>query len=153
MGHLKRLVIHCTATPEGREITRKNIEQWHLIERGWSRVGYSDMIHLDGEVENLIPYNDDDTVDAWEISNGARGYNGTSRHVVYSGGSDAAVRPKDTRTSAQHVALAKYVAEFKLAHPDADIIGHNEISPKACPSFDVQTWLHAVEPLLSFIHD
>ena len=27
---LEYLVIHCTATPEGREITKKDIEQWHI---------------------------------------------------------------------------------------------------------------------------
>lgn len=32
------------------------------------------------------------------------------------------------------------VKELKDQYPDADVIGHNEISEKKCPSFDVQEW-------------
>ncbi len=148
MGKLKYLVIHCTATPEGREITKKDIEQWHLKERGWSRVGYSDMIHLDGSLENLIEFDQDDNVDSWEISNGARGFNGISRHVVYTGGAEKTkpswskyYPPKDTRTEAQKKTLLTYVKFMILRHPDIKVIGHNNISNKACPSFDVVAWL------------
>ena len=51
---VKYLVIHCTATPEGRHITSDDIRRWHLKERGWKQVGYTDMIHLDGRVERLV---------------------------------------------------------------------------------------------------
>ena len=65
MGILKMLVIHCTATREGREVTSGEIRRWHTAPvskggRGWKQVGYADMIHLDGRVENLVPYNEDD---------------------------------------------------------------------------------------------
>lgn len=143
MGELKRLVIHCTATPAGRKVTKEDIEQWHLHERGWSKVGYSDMIHLDGFVENLIPYNKDNQVDPWEVSNGARGYNSTSRHVVYVGGGKS--KPIDTRTPEQLRSLELYVKAFKHDHPKAKIVGHNELNPgKGCPSFDVQNWLKSI---------
>lgn len=151
MKQLKYLVIHCTATPQGREVTREDIEQWHLQERSWSRVGYSDMIHLDGSLGNLIPFNQDNKVDSWEISNGARGYNGVSRHVVYVGGaSDKKPRwakhypLKDTRTDAQKRALHIYVFYMILRHPNIKVIGHNEISNKGCPSFDVGSWLRSI---------
>ena len=29
MGRLKYLVIHCTATPEGREVSAADIRRWH----------------------------------------------------------------------------------------------------------------------------
>lgn len=148
MGKLKYLVIHCTATPEGRKVTRKDIEQWHLIERGWSRVGYSDMIHLDGGLENLVPFDQDDTVDHWEVTNGAKGFNGIARHVVYVGGSSSnmepwmnAYPPKDTRTDQQLEALEIYVKYMVLRHPEIQVCGHNQLSNKACPSFDVPVWL------------
>lgn len=148
MGKLKYLVIHCTATPEGRDISKKDIEKWHLVERGWSRVGYSDMIHINGDLENLIEFDQDDNVDSWEISNGARGFNGISRHVVYIGGARRTkpswsryYPPKDTRTDAQKQTLLTYVQFMILRHPEIKVIGHNEISNKACPSFDVSKWL------------
>ena len=107
MAQLKRLVLHCTATPEGREVSAADIRHWHTDPvskggRGWKQVGYTDMIHLDGKVERLVDNNEDAQVDPWEITNGAKGYNTTSRHVVYVGGVAADGKtPKDTRTPAQ----------------------------------------------------
>lgn len=141
MKKLTYLVIHCTATPEGREVSRLDIEKWHLVDRGWSKVGYSDMIHIDGALENLIAFDMDDEVDAWEISNGAKGYNGISRHVVYVGGLDDTFRSKDTRTPPQMASLETYVKFTILRHPEIKVIGHNQISAKSCPSFDVEHWL------------
>lgn len=144
MGKLKYLVVHCTATPEGREVTRADIERWHLKERGWSQVGYSDLIHIDGTLENLVDWDQDQIIEASEITNGAKGYNGIARHVVYAGGSSpvkpswaSTYPPKDTRTKLQYRTLETYVNFHVLRYPDIKIIGHNEISNKSCPSFDV----------------
>ena len=151
MGALKYLVIHCTATPEGREVTRADIERWHLIERGWSVVGYSDIIHLDGSLENLVDWDQDGLIESSEITNGARGYNGIARHVVYAGGSaktkpawSNTYPPKDTRTEEQFQTLKLYVAWHVLRYPDIKIIGHNQISNKACPSFEVPNFLRSI---------
>lgn len=147
---LKYLVIHCTATPEGREVTSCEIRHWHTdpVEkggRGWSQVGYTDMIHLNGIVENLVPNNDDNNVDPWEITNGAKGYNSMSRHVVYVGGLSKDGSPKDTRTDMQKKAMEGYVKRFHAKHPLVRIVGHHELNPgKACPSFDVQKWLKQI---------
>ena len=142
---LKYLVIHCTATKEGREVSSNEIRHWHTDPvskggRGWKQVGYTDMIHLDGKVERLVNNNEDANVDPWEVTNGAAGYNSVSRHVVYVGGlaSDGKT-PKDTRTAAQKIALAKYVRDFHHRHPDVKIVGHRDLNrAKACPCFDVK---------------
>ena len=91
MAKLRYLVLHCTATPEGREVTAADIRRWHTSPvskggRGWKQPGYTDIIHLDGTVERLVDNNEDANVDPWEITNGAKGYNAVSRHVVYAGG-------------------------------------------------------------------
>jgi hypothetical protein len=150
MATLKYLVIHCTATPEGREVSIADIRRWHTSPvtgggRGWKQVGYTDLIHLDGSIERLVDNNEDGNVDPWEITNGARGYNSISRHIVYSGGvgSDGKT-PKDTRTAAQKQAMAGYVKEFHSRFPGVRIVGHNELAAKACPSFNVQTWLREI---------
>src|SRR5688500_3165990 len=92
MATLKYLVIHCTATPEGMKVTPDDIRFWHTAPppkgRGWKQVGYSDMIMLDGSLVNLVPYDEDNEVDKWEITNGVAGINSYSRHVVYVGGTD-----------------------------------------------------------------
>ena len=147
---LKYLVIHCTATREGREVSAAEIRRWHTSPvsaggRGWKQVGYSDLVHLNGSVERLVANNEDAWVDDWEITNGAKGYNSVSRHVVYAGAVAADGKTaKDTRTTAQKAALEKYVKDFHAAHPKVKIIGHNQIAAKACPSFDVPAWLHEI---------
>lgn len=149
MGELKRLVIHCTATPESREVTSAELRHWHCDPvskggRGWKQVGYSDMIHLNGGVENLVKYDEDDAVDPWEMTNGAKGYNSNSRHVVYVGGLDKSGKTaKDTRTASQRAAMGKYVRAFLRKHPKAVVCGHRDLPgvQKACPSFDVKAWM------------
>ena len=122
MGKLKYLVIHCTATPEGREVSGAEIRAWHTNPvskggRGWKQVGYTDLFHLNGGVERL----------------------------VYAGGcAKDGKTPADTRTSWQKKALEKYVKDFHRRFPDVRIVGHNELAAKACPSFDVQRWLKQI---------
>lgn len=146
---LKYLVIHCTATPEGRPVTSDEIRAWHTNPvskggRGWKQVGYTDMFHLDGRVERMVKNNEDATVDEWEITNGAVGYNAISRHIVYVGGCDKQMKPKDTRTTGQTKALKQYVLDFHRKHPSVKIVGHNQLAAKACPSFDVPAWLRSI---------
>lgn len=148
---MKYLVIHCTATPEGREVSAEEIRRWHTSPvgkggHGWKQVGYTDMIHLDGHVERLVNNNEDAAVDPWEVTNGAKGYNSVSRHIVYVGGTAADGRtPKDTRTEAQREALKRYVTDFHRRFPQIRIVGHHDLNPcKACPSFDAVRWLREI---------
>jgi len=145
MKKLKYLIIHCTATPEGRLVSAEDIRRWHTDPkpqgRGWRQVGYSDMIHLNGEIQNLVNYDEDQWVESGEITNGAKGFNSVSRHVVYVGGTDKDGNPKDTRTPHQHAALYAYVVETISKHPDIKVLGHNQVSNKACPSFNVPQWM------------
>ena len=147
---MQYLVIHCTATPEGREVSAAEIRRWHTAPvsqggRGWKQVGYTDMVLLDGRVERLVNNNEDAQVDAWEVTNGAAGYNLVSRHIVYVGGCDKEGKPKDTRTKAQREALKRYVEDFHARFPQVRIVGHHELNPgKACPSFDVSKWLREI---------
>lgn len=146
---LKFLVIHCTATPEMREVSQAQIRHWHLdpkpAGRGWKQVGYTDLFHLNGGVERLVANNEDQNVDPWEITNGATGINSVSRHIVYAGGLAADGKTaKDTRTPDQKKALAYYVKDFIKRNPDAKVAGHNQFAPKACPSFDVPAWCRSI---------
>lgn len=174
---IKYLVIHCTATPEGRPVYPDDIIRWHTdpIElpsgdfrymgkvygrveqlpvevqpsrrrgRGWKQIGYRDMILLaQGLVINMVRHNDDDIVDPWEITNGVAGINDVSAHVVYVGGYDKNMKPKDTRTREQTESLKQYVRAFIARHPHIKVAGHNQFDNKACPSFDVPSWLREI---------
>ena len=150
MKKLKYLVIHCTATREGREVTAAEIRRWHTSPkpkgRGWKQVGYSRIYHLNGIFDVLVENNHDGIVDMWEITNGAAGFNAVSEHWVYVGGLDAVTeKQKDTRTEAQRNAMARDVIVFNKMFPEVKIVGHNYLDPgKACPSFDVNAWLKSI---------
>ena len=74
MSKLRYLVLHCTDTKEDQQVTKADIIRWHTSPkhqggRGWRRPGYSDIVYLDGSLVNILPFDQDDEVDAWEISN------------------------------------------------------------------------------------
>lgn len=148
MGKVRYLVIHCTASPEEREVTSDDIRRWHLapapLGRGWKQVGYTDMIHLDGQIERLVENNEDDIVDLWEITNGVNGLNGISRHIVYVGGVNRQGKAADTRTCAQKCSLESYVLDFVQRFPDVKIAGHCQFANKSCPCFDVPGWCRQI---------
>lgn len=142
----KYLIIHCTATPEGRSVTAETVRRWHTAPqptgRGWSRVGYSDLILLNGARHVFTKHNNDTWIDAGEITNGVAGINSVSRHVAYVGGMDAAGKlAKDTLTDSQNAMLSSIIAECLAYAPDIQIAGHNQFSNKACPSFWVPQYL------------
>jgi N-acetylmuramoyl-L-alanine amidase len=145
---LEFLVVHCTATPEGRDVTKSDIIKWHTYPvskggRGWSVPGYSELINLAGEIVTIHPYNDDEVNEPWEITNGASGINSRSRHIVYAGGCDKNMKPKDTRTEAQKLTMMRYVLDFIKKHPNIKVAGHYHFANKACPSFKVEDFLAA----------
>ena len=146
---IEYLVIHCTATPEGREVSSDELRRWHMypppVGRGWSQVGYTDMVHLDGKIERLVKNNEDAYVDGFEMTNGVAGMNSVCRHIVYVGGlAKDGKTAKDTRTSAQLQMLRHFVLDFHSHFPEVKIVGHNQLSSKACPSFNVPTWLKSI---------
>lgn len=128
------VIIHCTANykPINKDVLLKIFKSY-----GWSKPGYHLFINRDGSIDTLVQFNKDRYITYSEIANGAKGYNSVSIHISYDGGVDENLRPKDTRTIYQKVSLYEILRDFKLNNPDLKIIGHNNISNKACPSFDV----------------
>ena len=150
---LKYLIIHFSATHEGREYSVDDVIGWHMnpppAGNGWAKPGYSDLFHLDGSISNMTPFNTDNKVDPWEISFGAAGQNSHSRHICYIGGLREEVidehwEPADTRTDAQLYAMEVYVRYMILRHPNIKIAGHNQFSKKTCPGFSVPKWCRSI---------
>lgn len=150
MAKIKYLMLHCTATPAGAYKDKEDVRKWHMSPppqgRGWSRPGYRKLILLDGMVQELWPYNDDDIIEPWEITNGARSMNAYTVHYAYVGGvsADNPRVAQDTRTPNQRISMEREVREFIARHPDAKVVGHNQFAAKACPSFDVPEWLRSI---------
>lgn len=127
---INKLIVHCTATPECREIDITDVRRWHIEERGWSDVGYHFLVLLDGTIQEGRPLE----------RSGAhtKGHNHDSIGVAYVGGMDGEQSvPKDTRTEEQKEALVNLLCELRLCY-GGEIYGHRDFSSKACPSFDAK---------------
>ena len=94
MRQITKIIVHCTATPEGREVDVDEIRRWHVDERGWSDVGYHFHIKLDGELQEARPIE--------RTGAHCSGQNYCSIGISYAGGMTKDMKePKDTRTQAQ----------------------------------------------------
>ena len=127
--NIKEIIVHCTATPEGRPVTIKEITNWHK-QRGFSTIGYHYVVMLDGSVQNGRDVN----VAGAHCTN----HNSISIGVCYVGGCDKSMKAKDTRTDAQKRALLDLLKRLRIMYPAAKIYGHRDFANKACPSFDAR---------------
>lgn len=130
MRSIKKIIIHCAATPEGRDFTAQQIDAWHR-QRGFRCIGYHFVVYRDGSVHRGRPLE--------QVGAHTSGHNANSIGICYIGGcaSDGKT-PKDTRTPQQREALIRLVSELRSQFPQASVHGHNEFANKACPSFNVQ---------------
>lgn len=128
MRKINAIIVHCAATPEGKDFTVQQIDGWHR-QRGFRCIGYHYVIYRDGSVHRGRPES--------QVGAHCTGHNSNSIGVCYIGGCAADGKtPKDTRTDAQKAALLKLLRELKAKHPVAAIHGHRDFANKACPSFD-----------------
>lgn len=147
---IDEIIIHCTATPEGRDLTVEQIRKQHKAQ-GWSDIGYHYIIYRDGTV-NIG--RDVDISGAHCVD-----HNAHSIGIAYVGGvenrpgvSYKDLKAKDTRTEAQKATLMSLLMDLRKLYPKAVIKGHRDCSPdrnhdgvispdewvKDCPSFDAK---------------
>lgn len=129
MRKLNGIIVHCSATPEGKDFTVADITKWHIA-RGFNTIGYHYVIYRDGSVHAGRPIE--------QIGAHCQGHNADTIGVCYIGGlaSDGKT-PKDTRTLAQKDALVSLLLSLKHKYPSITWIrGHRDFANKACPSFD-----------------
>ena len=130
MRYIDKIIIHSTATPEGRAVTMETVKSWHVKGRGWGDIGYHYVIELDGTIKEGRPLH--------KVGAHTLGENGHSIGVCYVGGLAVDKSPKDTRTPEQQTALVNLIEALIEAHPTIKSVhGHREFANKACPSFDV----------------
>lgn len=132
MRNINKIIIHCSATPQGRDVSVDTIRRWHKAS-GFADIGYHYIIRLDGIIEQGRPIE--------QQGAHCKGHNEYSIGICYIGGSDSKGKPKDTRTEKQTQTLIRLLKDLKQQYPQATIHGHNEFANKACPSFNVQEWL------------
>lgn len=134
MRTINEIILHCSATPEGKDFTVEDIRRWHLL-RGFNDCGYHFVIYRDGSVHKGRPI---EKVGAHCVK-----HNSKSIGISYIGGmDDKNIKPKDTRTPEQKESLFSLVNELmkKYNIPIENIHAHYEFANKACPSFDINTF-------------
>ena len=144
MRDINLIIIHCSGTRDGRELTPDALEADHR-RRGFITTGYHYYIRRDGTVVCTRPVE--------QVGAHCRGHNAHSIGICYEGGLDAEGRPADTRTEKQRRELRRLVCRLLRKYPDCLVRGHRDMSPdvdgdgvvepeewtKVCPSFDVLT--------------
>lgn len=145
MRKINEIIVHCSATAEGKDYTVADIDRWHRA-RGFKKIGYHYVVYRDGSVHVGRSEN--------EVGAHCQGHNANSIGVCYIGGLAADGKAaKDTRTPAQKQALKKLLIQLKKKYPGVKILGHRDTSPdknhdgkiekwewvKECPSFDAKT--------------
>jgi N-acetylmuramoyl-L-alanine amidase len=136
MRPLKRIILHCTATPEGKHFDVATIRRWHVKDRGWKDIGYHYVIYIDGSVHEGRPVE--------QVGAHTSGHNSDSIGVVYVGGVDKNGKAKDTLNEVQETAMVNLIKALREEHGEMSLHGHNEFAAKACPSFKVKdkfAWL------------
>lgn len=144
---INELIWHCTATPEGREVTVKEIDRWHK-ERGWSGIGYHKVVHLDGQVTAGRPES--------QVGAHVANRNANTIGYVYVGGVDAndPKRAKDTRTAAQKRTMLRLTKEAIERYGLTKVSGHRDYAQKACPCFDARSeYAHLLPTRQAFMPD
>ena len=146
MRKVDTLIVHCTATRAAWWADRRpqekvdEVRSWHVEERGWSDIGYHYLIDRDGTVVEGRPIE--------KTGAHAKGYNKTSVGIALFGGHggheddafDMHFTPEQDR------ALRKLIAQLRMEYPSINtVMGHNEVSAKMCPCFQVTSWLSNVQ--------
>lgn len=133
---INEIILHCSATPNGRPTTVEEIDRWHQA-RGFHRsapvgnlrlqsIGYHYVIYVDGSVHEGRHIS--------EIGAHAAGHNSHSIGICLIG--------TDKFTPAQWAALSQLTTDLCWKFPRTLIVGHRDLPDvhKECPGFDVAAW-------------
>ncbi|WP_207426006.1 peptidoglycan-binding domain-containing protein [Pedobacter sp. SYSU D00535] len=148
MRTIKYIVLHCTAGPQNQKI--EDILSYWKNSLGWKNPGYHYILRPDGIAVNLFPID--------KVANGVAGFNKEAIHISYIGGIDKKGQPIDNRTPEQKATQIELITKFKKIFPNAVVLGHRDFSTdqngngiiekwewiKSCPSFDVRSWMEAI---------
>ena len=123
--NIKLLVVHCSDTNNGEDLSAFDIHKMHL-NFGWDGIGYHKVICRSGKVENGRP-------EYWMGAH-VKGKNDVSLGVCLIG--------RDDFTKLQFSSLEAVLREWKSLYPDAKILGHRDTgnTSKTCPNFDIGVW-------------
>ena len=138
MRKIEEIIIHCSATRPDQHIGVEEIRKWHVEERGWLDCAYHYVIKRNGVIERGR--------DIGIAGAHTLGHNSKSIGICVIGGVDDHNNASANYTSAQWSSLHSLVDFLTITFEDAEVLGHNDLSKKDCPCFDVKQWWYDLEP-------
>lgn len=131
MRKITEIILHTSATPEGKDFKAADIDRWHR-KKGWRCIAYHFFIDLDGKVEEGRPIG--------MVGAHTKGHNANSIGICYCGGLSTDGKPKDTRTLKQKESM--YLLVYQLLNlyglSIKDVYGHRDFAAKSCPCFTTE---------------
>lgn len=125
MRDIKKIIFHCSDSDIPGHDNVKTLRQWHVMERGWSDIGYHYLITKNGSVYKCRPIE--------RAGAHCHGENFDSIGICLSG--------KVNFTPMQIESATKLNKELcnKFHLMNDQIFGHNNFnSMKTCPNFDIK---------------
>lgn len=136
MREIRQVIVHCADTFAGMDIGFQEIDAWHKARRFKSptgvHCGYHYIIRRNGEIEKGRP--------PQEIGAHAKGHNRYSLGICLVGGKANDGSPEFNFTHQQMDTLYRLLVALNVEYPEVEVIGHRDVSDKACPSFDLKAW-------------
>ena len=123
MRSINEIIIHCSATREGQDISVDTIKKWHVEGRGWSDIGYHFYIDRNGIIQKGRAIN---LQGAHTKKN-----NKDSIGVCYEGTHAPSLKQVNSLINLYRQLNSIYKITIDDWH------GHNEYSSKKCPGFPI----------------
>ena len=138
MRTIDTIIVHCSATPQYRDVSAADIRLWHTRDNGWRDIGYHYVIRRSGDLEVGRPLS--------QPGAHTRGHNTNSIGICLIGGTDANDRKaaEFNYTYRQMATLLTLICDLKGDFKTIKkVAGHRDFDPgKACPCFDVGAWFN-----------
>ena len=124
-SEIKFLVVHCSDTPDDKNLDASDIHKMHLS-FGWDGIGYHKVILRNGTIENGRP-------NYW-IGAHVKGKNKSSIGICLIG--------RQSFTENQYTSLEELLLSLKSIYNPVSILGHRDVvvTDKTCPNFDIKSW-------------
>lgn len=144
MRKIDKIILHCSATKEGKDYTVEDIDRWHK-ERNFKCIGYHYVIYRDGTIHQGR------TED--QIGAHCTGENSHSIGICYIGGLDKNGNPKDTRTPEQKESMVILIKDILNRYflDESSIHLHREYANKACPCFTLEDFFEDYNNIIGSI--
>ena len=123
MRDIDKHIIHCSATPNDRQVTVEEIRDWHVNGNGWSDIGYHFVIYRNGDIVAGRP--------VYKAGAHCLGQNAHSIGTCLIG--------NDLFTDEQHHALKSLHNTLNNIYSGLAAFGHRDFTnAKTCPNFEVR---------------